>query len=167
MLLFQNIILIIAAFTTALMAGLFFSYSFSVSPGLKQLSDAEYIAAMQSINRAIINPIFFIVFFGSFISLPIAIYLHYTKPVPVQWWLLLIATLIYLFGVLGVTVAGNVPLNNSLEKLNVLHSTEESVKAQRLNFESRWSSLNLVRTISSVIACLCIIVFCIYCTKNK
>lgn len=158
--LFQNIVLVIAAITTSLMAGLFFSYSFSVSPGLKQLPDAEYIAAMQSINRAIQNPVFFVVFFGSFISLPIATYLYHTKPVSVQWWLLLIATIIYILGVLGVTIAGNIPLNNSLEKFNVLRSTGEAITAQRLGFEKQWNSLNLVRTTTSILATILLIVAC-------
>jgi len=57
-----NIILVITATTTALMAGLFYAFSCSVNLGLARLSNAEYISAMQSINRAIQNPIFFAAF---------------------------------------------------------------------------------------------------------
>ena len=48
-----NIILTIAATTTALITGLLYAYSCSVNIGLGRLADAEYIAAMQSINKAI------------------------------------------------------------------------------------------------------------------
>ena len=53
-----NIILTIAATTTALIAGLLYAYSCSVNIGLGRLADAEYISAMQSINKAIQNPLF-------------------------------------------------------------------------------------------------------------
>jgi uncharacterized membrane protein len=64
MITFQNITLIIAATTTALMAGLFFAWSYSITLGLARLSDEAYIAAMQAGNRTILNPTFYIVFFG-------------------------------------------------------------------------------------------------------
>ncbi|WP_278021525.1 hypothetical protein [Flavobacterium ginsengisoli] len=43
-----DIILIIAATFTALMAGLFFSYSVSVMLGLGKLNDKEFLNAMRA-----------------------------------------------------------------------------------------------------------------------
>ncbi|QEE49539.1 hypothetical protein FUA48_08085 [Flavobacterium alkalisoli] len=74
---FSNSISFFTLLVTALMAGLFYSYSFSVNPGLGRLGDESYLMAMQSINRAILNPIFFICFFGSVALLPLNAYLGY------------------------------------------------------------------------------------------
>src|SRR6185436_7442102 len=115
------IILVVAATTTALMAGLFYAYSCSVNLGLGRLPDAEYLAAMQSINKAIQNPVFFISFFGTLAMLPLSAYLHYGQPPYMRFWCLLTATIVYLIGVFGVTIFGNVPLNETLAVFN-LHS---------------------------------------------
>ena len=60
-----NVILVITATLTALMAGLFFAWSCSVMPGFARLKDREFVAAMQAANRAIQNPVFFAAFFGA------------------------------------------------------------------------------------------------------
>ena len=54
-----KIFLFLTTFLMALIAGLFYSFSVSVNPGLHKLSDSEYIKATKSINRAILNPFFF------------------------------------------------------------------------------------------------------------
>ena len=51
-------LLIITAVFTGLMAGLFYSWSISVTPGIARLVDKEYLASFQAMNRAIINPLF-------------------------------------------------------------------------------------------------------------
>lgn len=158
---FQNTVLAATAMTTALMAGLFFSYSCSVTSGLHKLPDADYIAAMQSINKAIQNPIFFIVFFGVLLLLPVSVFLNYHKPLPVRCWLLITATLIYFIGAFGVTATGNIPLNNSLEKFDLLNASKEMIAAQRAAFESRWNNLNIIRSISSLITVVLVIIACL------
>ena len=56
---------LVAALGCGLMAGLFFAFSVSVMKALARLPSAEGIAAMQSINVAIINPVFLAAFFGT------------------------------------------------------------------------------------------------------
>jgi uncharacterized membrane protein len=58
-------IALVAALGCGLMAGLFFAFSVSVMRALARLPSAEGIAAMQSINVAIINPVFLAAFFGT------------------------------------------------------------------------------------------------------
>ncbi len=65
-----NIILVFTATTTALIAGLFYAWSCSVTLGLARLPDTVYIAFMQATNKAILNPVFFISFIGTAILLP-------------------------------------------------------------------------------------------------
>jgi uncharacterized membrane protein len=44
---------------------------------LGQLSDVSYLSAMQAINKAIINPVFFLSFMGTLFLLPVSTYMHY------------------------------------------------------------------------------------------
>ncbi len=157
----SNIILASTVVCTALMAGLFFSYSCSVVPGLKALGNTEYIAAMKSINRAIQNPTFFVVFFGILLLFPICTYMHFSSPAKASFWFVLSAAIIYFIGVFCVTIFGNIPLNNSLEKFDLLNATSESIASQRNLFENKWNRLNMIRTISSLTSLVFIILACI------
>jgi uncharacterized membrane protein len=160
-----NIILALTTLTTALIAGLFYAYSCSINAGLGQLSDSNYILAMQSINRVIQNPLFFISFMGTLILLPISTYLHYGQPSLNRFYLLLFATIIYAVGVIGVTALGNIPLNNMLDKFNVQSIDNEAIINVRLSFEKAWNGFHSVRTIAAVIALVLVILACL--NKDK
>ena len=56
---------LLSAIGSGLMAGLFFAFSAFVMTALARLPGSQGIAAMQSINVAILNPVFFVVFFGT------------------------------------------------------------------------------------------------------
>jgi len=155
-----NIILVITATTTALMAGLFYAFSCSVNLGLARLSNAEYISAMQSTNRAIQNPIFFAAFFGAPILLPLSAFLHYGQPLPARFWFLL-AAIIYLIGIFGVTIFGNFPLNNTLDRFDLQAASEVKLAVQREGFEKRWNNLNMIRTVSSTLAVILVVMACL------
>lgn len=154
-----DIVLLIAATLTALMAGLFFAFSCSVMLGLARVSDREFVAAMQSINRRIQNPVFFIVFFGAPVFLIVSTILFYDQTP--QFSFLLAATLIYLTGNFGVTVFGNVPLNNRLDRFELGTATDEEIVLQRANFEPRWNNLNNVRTVASTLALVFVLLACL------
>lgn len=158
----SDIVRPVTATFTALSAGLFFAYACSVSPGLERLPDTGYIVAMQSINRAIQNPVFFTVFLGPLLLLPLSAYLCYAQPVPVRFGLLLAAAAIYYAGVFGVTVAGNVPLNDALEAFDLRSASVGEAAAQRARFESAWNRLNLVRTLASVLVAALSAAACLY-----
>ncbi|WP_373011451.1 DUF1772 domain-containing protein [Mucilaginibacter sp.] len=149
-----NIILLLAATTTALIAGLFYAYSCSVNIGLGRLPDREYIAAMQSINRTIQNPLFFASFMGTLILLPLSAYLHYPLPLQGKFLLLLIAAVVYAIGVFGVTIFGNVPLNNALDNFNLQTASVNEIANQRIKFEQPWLLLHNIRTVCSVVCLL-------------
>lgn len=149
---------------TGLVAGLFYAYSCSVNLGLGRLNDVEYLKAMQSINKAILNPWFFTSFFGSLIVLPLASWLVFSQDMGTMAFnFILAAVLIYVVAVFGITVFGNVPLNEALDKVDVTSIPMEEIKNQRLKFELPWNRLNLVRTIASVISfILCVFALAIY-----
>ncbi|MBT2619815.1 MULTISPECIES: chryseobasin maturation helper ChrI [Chryseobacterium] len=155
-----TILLILTAVLTALIGGLFYAYSCSVVLGLGKLSDAEYLKAMQSINREILNPVFFLSFMGTAAMLPISTFLYRAQN-PV-FMLLLLATIIYLIGVFGVTIVGNVPLNDQLDQFNIVDSTAEGLKKMRDVFENRWNFLNTIRAICSTLSILLVICACVW-----
>ncbi len=163
----SNFTLIVTTTCVGLIAGLFYSYSCSVTLGLNKLPDTQYISAMQSINRAIQNPIFFASFFGALVLLPICTYLKYSHPVSPGFWLLLAATLIYLIGTFGVTVIGNIPLNNSLDKFDLTNASKEAISTQRAAFETKWNNLNTIRTISSILSFILVIIACLNNSANN
>lgn len=141
------IVLVVSATTAGLTAGLFFAWSCSVMPGLGRVSHAVFIAAMQSMNRAIQNPLFFSCFFGTALLLPVSSYLYYG--IATVFELLTGAMIIYWAGVIGITILGNVPLNNRLEDFQLALASEDDMLKIREEFESRWNRLNHVRTIAS------------------
>jgi len=153
-----NIILLISTLFTGIMAGLFFAWSFSVMNGLAKVGDKEFIIAMQSMNKSIQNPIFFIFFFGTAVLLPISTYLGYNKTSNGTFWLLLIATLLYWIGVMGVTVLRNIPLNMMLDVFTTESKSVEEMGLLRQQFELRWSNWNLVRVFSSMAAFILLLV---------
>lgn len=155
-----TILLIVTTTVTALIAGLFYAYSCSVVPGLGKLSDTEYLKAMQSINREILNPVFFVSFMGTAFLLPISTFVFRGQN-PV-FLLLLLASLAYLIGVFGVTIFGNVPLNNQLDKFNITDSTLQAVKEMRSTFENRWNFLNNIRTVFSLTAIVLTVCACVW-----
>lgn len=156
-----NIILLITAILTGLIAGLFYSYSCSVNPGLGRLHDREYLAAMQSINKVILNPLFFMSFLGTLILLPVSTYLNYGQPASSRFVFLLAAALIYAIGVFGVTFFGNVPLNDTLAKMNLQSASAEEISKLRVYFEESWNRFHSIRTIASVISLALVILACL------
>jgi len=141
-----------ATLLTGLSAGLFFAWSVSVIPGTRRMADPTYLEAMQHINRAILNPAFFLVFMGSVILLGISSFQQFGNGM--AGWLVLGAAASYLLGTLLVTGLGNVPLNNELDALSLEALTPEALKQFRLYYESNWNRLHLIRTVFAVLSFL-------------
>ena len=140
--------LFITIMLVGLSTGVFFAWSCSVMPGLKLLPAREYLLAFQSMNRAIQNPVFFLCFFGAGILLPVAAWMQ--RGDSVRCGLLLAASVIYIVGVLGVTMAGNVPLNEALDKFDAGAATSVQMVRQRELFEGPWMALHNWRTVAAV-----------------
>lgn len=151
----ENTLLVINCVLTGLLAGVFYAYSVSVNGALKQLKDIEYIRAMQAINRVIQNPLFFICFMGPLVTLPWVTALAHGEP---QFWLLLVATCVYYIGSFGLTVTGNVPLNERLDKISSTQSTPEQLAAARRTYETPWVTLHTIRTLASILAFVLLVV---------
>jgi len=155
---YETIILALAILLTGLMAGIFFTWSNAVKPGIGKLSDIEYLRALQSMNRVILNNAFKIIFLGAIIVValvPVFYFNLYPKNI---FWLFVFTLVIYWIGVFGVTVSGNIPLNEILDKTNLESITSEEIKTLRKSIEVKWNNFNLIRCISSAITFLILIV---------
>jgi uncharacterized membrane protein len=96
---------------------------------------------------------------GSLVMTPLATGLYYYKGIgtDLSFYLLVCASLVYIAGVFGTTVLGNVPLNNSLESFDIGIASLQEIKLKRLSFEVPWNKLHTIRTIANVIALILIL----------
>ncbi|MGO4338475.1 DUF1772 domain-containing protein [Labrys sp. KB_33_2] len=138
-----------AAVGSGLVAGIFFAFSNFVMPALGRVAPASGIAAMQAINVTVINPGFMLAFMGTAVlCLGLALGSWFWLG---DWSgkLLLAASLVYLVGCVGVTMALNVPLNDALAA-----AQPETAQASELwqRFLVDWTFWNSVRTAASTVA---------------
>jgi uncharacterized membrane protein len=143
---------ITAVILVGLAAGLFYNWDCAIVQGLGNLPDKEYLSAFQSINRVILNPYFFMSFMGSLILLPIAAWMTYKTGNTSAFYFMLAAALLYIIGVFGVTIGGNVPLNDLVDKFDITNASPEAIKAMRIKFESNWNYLQHIRTYAAILA---------------
>jgi uncharacterized membrane protein len=138
-----------AAIGCGLVAGIFFAFSSFVMAALGRLPSDHGIAAMNAINVTVINPIFFLAFFGT-----AALCLAASAGMAMRWTatggtLVLLASVIYLIGCIGVTMGRNVPLNNALAAVPL--GTPEAA-ALWTRYLSDWTFWNTVRTAASALS---------------
>jgi len=138
---------IMAVLLSGLIAGLFYGFQCAVNTGLGNLGDKEYLLGFQGINKAILNPLFFAGFMGTLVILPMACWGSHRQGDGTAFHLLLAATLLYLAGGFGLTVLGNVPLNNTLAGFDIHGASPEGLRVQRELFERPWNRYHLIRTL--------------------
>src|SRR5690606_10404661 len=143
---------ILAVLLSGLIAGLFYGFQCAVITGLGNQGDKEYLMGFQEINKAILNPLFLTSFMGTLMILPVACWLAHRQGEGTVPYLLLEATVLYLVGGFGLTVWGNVPLNNALAGFDIHGASPEGLQAQRKLFERPWNLYHRIRTLG---CCLC------------
>ena len=138
-----------AAIGCGLVGGIFFAFSSFVMPALGRLPSDQGIAAMNSINVTVINPTFFLAFFGTGLLCLLLMAGSYVWGDQMSGKLLLAAAVIYLAGCIGVTMAFNVPLNNALAAIQPATPEAASLWA---HFLDRWTMWNTVRTVAPLVS---------------
>jgi uncharacterized membrane protein len=146
--------LVAATIATGLIAGLYYGWACSVMPGLARTDDRTMIGAMQSMNVAILNPLFVASFAGSLLLMLVSALLHlsgdWRRVLP---WI--IAAFVLYTTTLISTGAVNVPLNNELMAAGGPDQITD-LAAVRARFEAPWVRWHLVRTIASTVAFGCL-----------
>jgi len=149
-----------ATLTTGLIAGVFYAYAVSVNLGLAGQPDAGYVATMQAINERIQNPLFFLSFFGAVLFLLAALAAHSPRPRSSRFWLIALASALYVGGGFLLTVFVNVPLNEALARVALEAFPGELARA-RAAYEGPWVFWNGVRTVFSFVAFLALVCACL------
>lgn len=144
--------LVIAAILgSGLMAGLFFVFSNTVMAALGRLPAAQGMAAMQSINTTILNPLFLSLFMGTALLCLLVIVVAALRWEEAGSWMLIAGGTAYVAGAFLVTMVFNVPLNNQLAALAASDPTSQEAWAGYLG---TWMPWNHVRTIACIAALL-------------
>lgn len=136
-------LLILATVGSGLTAGLFFIFSNTIMRAFDDLPAPGAVAAMNSINRVILNPVFFVVFFGTALLCLVLLVGQLDSPPIVA------GSLLYLIGTIGVTMVCNVPLNDQLARIS---PTADDMESQWKKYRGPWTRWNHVRTVACLLA---------------
>lgn len=135
-----------ATVTTAMVAGLLFTFAHSVMPGLGTLDDRGFLGAFRRIDAAISNPWMMLTFLGSpaltSASLLLHLHLHGLNE-PVPW---LVVALVLVVATVIITRAIHLPLNDAVQAAAPAFLDGADLRSR---FESRWVRWNVVRTVTS------------------
>jgi uncharacterized membrane protein len=135
------------ALWSAVIGGVFSAFSEFVMSGLLRTAPAGGIEAMQHINRTVIKTQFVA---GILFIAPLSVFFAVYSATAFEGFALvsiLLAPIVYLPTVFFMTIFGNVPMNNRLERLD--HTTGEA-KAYWVKYGRDWTRLNHIRTLGSV-----------------
>lgn len=140
---------LVSALGCGLIAGAFFAFSSFVMRALSRLPANEGMAAMQSINIVVLNPVFLGVFVGTAALCAAGLVVAFLRwHEPGAGWLLA-GSLLYLLGTFLVTVVFNVPLNDALGAVSPTAAGAQDLWATYLD---RWTPWNHVRTVAALAA---------------
>jgi uncharacterized membrane protein len=145
----RHLFTVCCALACALVAGFFYAFSIGVMKALEKLPPPQGIAAMQSINVAVINPWFLGVFLGTALASGFAVVaslVRWRVPGAPLW---LLGGVLYLAGTFAVTMLFNVPRNNALA---ALAPASPDAAAFWTNYLSAWTAWNHVRMLAALAA---------------
>ncbi len=137
----------VAAVGAATSGGVLFAFSSFVMPALARLDPPAGAAAMQSINVTAVRPSFMTVYFGTGLVAALAAVVAAVQGAAVA--LAVAGTAVYLVGVLGITVALHVPLNN---RLAAVTPDEAAASGLWREYQQRWTAANHVRAVAGAAA---------------
>jgi uncharacterized membrane protein len=138
---------LVAAVGCGLMGGVFFAFSAFVMAGLNRLPADQGVRAMQSINVTAVRPPLMITLFGT-AALCVALVVR----AALTWGgrrstILLVGAGLYLIGVVMMTAAYHVPLNDVLAKVD---PNSAAAVAKWQDYVRNWTAWNWVRAAAGV-----------------
>lgn len=148
--------LVLNILACAAMFGFFYAWTVSTMWGLDTTEPQVAIKAMQAMNASVRNVYFGAFFFGTpviLVATTAAVFLSGDRTAALT---MALAALVYIGGVFLMTVTVNVPMNETLARTEV--PAEASLAARVwLDYSPAWQTANLVRTLSSGVALLLVI----------
>jgi uncharacterized membrane protein len=141
---FTKLLTLTGLLGTALMGGLFFAFGTAVMGSLQRMPAGQGAAAMNLINVRIQNPLFLLIFMGTALVCVALGIIAFVKDTPGKWWLVAGAAL-YLVGVIVLSFAVNIPLN---DKLATFDPDSAAGATQWANYLAKWNPANNLRTLA-------------------
>jgi uncharacterized membrane protein len=152
--LFEGGSLVAATITVGLMAGVFGLYA-HIMPGLGRTDDRTFVGAFQSVDRAVINPLFLATFVGALVFTLLATILRLGDDGRSALPWLAAALLLYL-AVFVITLGVNVPLNDGIKAAGDTDRIADLGAVRERFNEARWIRWNIVRAVASTTALGCL-----------
>ena len=134
---------------SALVTGFILTYAIVIMPGLSNLDDKEFIKAFQVTDGIIQNnqPIFILIWIGSIVSVLSTIITSILSLGILDAWLIIFVGVVYLLVVQGITILIHLPLNKSIQNIDINSSNSETLSKMRKTFETKWNYFNNIRTV--------------------
>ena len=153
-----DISLFFSILLSALVTGFILTYAIVIMPGLSNLDDKEFIKAFQVTDGIIQNnqPIFILIWIGSIVSVLSTIITSILSLGILDAWLIIFVSVVYLLLVQGITILIHLPLNKSIQNIDINSSNSETLSKMRKSFETKWNYFNNVR---SVVAFFVVLIF--------
>ena len=144
-----DISLFFSILLSALVTGFILTYAIVIMPGLSNLDDKEFIKAFQVTDGIIQNnqPIFILIWIGSIVSVLSTIITSILSLGILDAWLIIFVSVVYLLLVQGITILIHLPLNKSIQNIDINSSNSETLSKMRKTFETKWNYFNNVRTV--------------------
>ena len=132
--------LVVATVGVGLVAGVFFAFSAFVMQGLRRAPESVAASAMRGINETAVTPPFMLAFLGTTLLCVALVVVGGLQFDDARARLGVAGGALYVVGVLGTTVAANVPLNDRLARGDIGWA----------QYAGPWLAFNHVRTASAV-----------------
>ena len=152
----RGAVLVLAASSVGLMAGVFGLYANTIMPGLRRTDDRTFVGAFQAIDRAIMNPLFLATFVGPLVFTGLGVVLHISDDQRSVLGWCAAAFVLYLL-VFIATVAVNVPLNDGLKAAGDPDHVDDLADVRARFDEAKWARWNLARSVLSAAAFVCLL----------
>lgn len=153
-------VLVAAALSVTLVTGLLLGFVVVAMPGIAVLPDRSFLRAFQVMDRVIQDgkPAFLLLWVGSVVAVLAAAGLGFSELEGGRRALLLASVILYVLGLQVPTATINIPMNNTIQLLDLDAVSNEEVAAARAVFEGRWNRWNAIRTTMGCLAAIGLLV---------
>ncbi len=149
----------ISLISCALVAGVFLTFSDFVMKALNGARTSAGVEVMQGINREVFKTIFMVLLIGMWgVSAALGAYAYLSTPSS-GGATIIAAAAIYSFGVAGVTLVFNVPMNTKLAAKD--YDSPEAAAYWADVYFPRWTFWNWVRGVASGVAAVLYLTACL------
>lgn len=157
----ENSAIALATLTTGIMAGFFYTYSININLAMLQVSGETYAVVQSLFNENVRHLLFFIFFFGGGATAVMAVVANWRQYRQVSFWLIVLAGLAYIFGVIVFTANVNLPLNYYTESWD-----PQNLPTDWSQTRLAWNRANALRVLTSGTAFILYLVVLVWRASN-